>query len=74
MFPKFENVVVCYCLTLPFLKQEGMLVAIKSLPSSAVVNIAGFGTVVKPLYTSSKPCADVSVHFFHLIIIKDDKY
>ncbi|XP_053343169.1 von Willebrand factor A domain-containing protein 5B2 [Clarias gariepinus] len=39
--------------------KEGMLVAIKSLPSSAVVNIAGFGTVVKPLYTSSKPCADI---------------
>ncbi|KAF5904502.1 von Willebrand factor A domain-containing protein 5B2, partial [Clarias magur] len=39
--------------------KEGILVAIKSLPSSAVVNIAGFGTVVKPLYTSSKPCADI---------------
>ncbi|KAF4076611.1 hypothetical protein AMELA_G00217060 [Ameiurus melas] len=39
--------------------KEGMLVAIKSLPSSAMVNIAGFGSVVKPLYTSSKPCTDI---------------
>lgn len=43
-----------------------MLVAIKSLPSSAMVNIAGFGSVVKPLYGSSKPCSDVSASFFHL--------
>ncbi|XP_026781199.2 von Willebrand factor A domain-containing protein 5B1 [Pangasianodon hypophthalmus] len=39
--------------------KEGMLVAIKSLPSSAMVNIAGFGSVIKPLYASSKPCTDI---------------
>ncbi|XP_060762020.1 von Willebrand factor A domain-containing protein 5B1 [Neoarius graeffei] len=39
--------------------KEGMLVAIKSLPSSAMVNIAGFGSVVKPLFASSKPCTDI---------------
>ncbi|KAF7692611.1 von Willebrand factor A domain-containing protein 5B1 isoform X1 [Silurus meridionalis] len=39
--------------------REGMLVAIKSLPSSTVINIAGFGTIIKPLYASSKPCTDI---------------
>ncbi|KAK3513813.1 hypothetical protein QTP70_028857, partial [Hemibagrus guttatus] len=39
--------------------KEGMLVAIKSLPSSTMVNITGFGSIIKPLYTSSKPCTDI---------------
>ncbi|XP_058274626.1 von Willebrand factor A domain-containing protein 5B1 isoform X1 [Hemibagrus wyckioides] len=39
--------------------KEGMLVAIKSLPSSTMVNITGFGSIIKPLYTASKPCTDI---------------
>ncbi|XP_060727881.1 von Willebrand factor A domain-containing protein 5B1 [Tachysurus vachellii] len=39
--------------------KEGMLVAIKSLPSNTMVNITGFGSIIKPLYASSKPCTDI---------------
>lgn len=34
--------------------------ALKSLPSRTLLNIAGFGADVKPLFTSSRLCSDVS--------------
>lgn len=40
--------------------QEAMVVALKSLPSGTMLNIVGFGTTIKPLFTSSKLCTDVS--------------
>lgn len=41
-----------------------MVVALKSLPSGTKLNIVGFGTTIKPLFTSSKLCTDVSVMKF----------
>lgn len=38
-----------------------MVVALKSLPSGTMLNIVGFGTTIKPLFTSSKLCTDVSL-------------
>jgi len=37
-----------------------MLVALRSLPSGTLLNIAGFGTDVKPLFPSSRLCSNVS--------------
>uniref|UniRef100_A0A673AMZ7 von Willebrand factor A domain containing 5B2 n=1 Tax=Sphaeramia orbicularis TaxID=375764 RepID=A0A673AMZ7_9TELE len=37
-----------------------MLVALKSLPSGTMLNIVGFGTTIKPLFTSSRLCTDVT--------------
>lgn len=39
--------------------QEAMVIALKSLPSGTKLNIVGFGTTIKPLFTSSKLCTDV---------------
>uniref|UniRef100_A0A3Q3M199 von Willebrand factor A domain containing 5B2 n=1 Tax=Mastacembelus armatus TaxID=205130 RepID=A0A3Q3M199_9TELE len=39
---------------------SAMVVALKSLPSGTMLNIVGFGTIIKPLFTSSKLCTDVS--------------
>uniref|UniRef100_A0A3Q2PYI8 von Willebrand factor A domain-containing protein 5B1 n=1 Tax=Fundulus heteroclitus TaxID=8078 RepID=A0A3Q2PYI8_FUNHE len=44
--------------------QEAMAVALKSLPSGTMFNIVGFGTTIKPLFTSSKLCTDVSLTQF----------
>uniref|UniRef100_A0A674J8Q3 von Willebrand factor A domain containing 5B2 n=1 Tax=Terrapene triunguis TaxID=2587831 RepID=A0A674J8Q3_9SAUR len=38
-----------------------LLVAVKSLPSGTLLNIAGFGSHIKPLFPASKPCTNVSV-------------
>uniref|UniRef100_A0A3Q0R3R0 von Willebrand factor A domain containing 5B2 n=1 Tax=Amphilophus citrinellus TaxID=61819 RepID=A0A3Q0R3R0_AMPCI len=40
---------------------EAMVVALKSLPSGTMLNIVGFGTTIKPLFTSSKLCTDVTL-------------
>uniref|UniRef100_A0AAY4AMG4 VWFA domain-containing protein n=1 Tax=Denticeps clupeoides TaxID=299321 RepID=A0AAY4AMG4_9TELE len=40
---------------------EGMLVAIKSLPPAATVNIVSFASTIKTLFTCSKPCSNVCV-------------
>jgi len=45
----------------PFMvPQDAMVVALKSLPPGTVLNLVGFGTTIKPLFTSSKLCTDVS--------------
>ncbi|KAF6728487.1 von Willebrand factor A domain-containing protein 5B2 [Oryzias melastigma] len=41
--------------------KEAMVVALKSLPTGTMLNIVGFGTTVKPLFTSSKLCTDVTL-------------
>lgn len=41
--------------------QEAMVIALKSLPPGTRLNIVGFGTTIKPLFTSSKLSTDVSV-------------
>ncbi|XP_033181560.1 von Willebrand factor A domain-containing protein 5B1 [Mastacembelus armatus] len=41
--------------------KEAMVVALKSLPSGTMLNIVGFGTIIKPLFTSSKLCTDVTL-------------
>ncbi|XP_050926022.1 von Willebrand factor A domain-containing protein 5B1 [Lates calcarifer] len=38
-----------------------MVVALKSLPSGTMLNIVGFGTTIKPLFTCSKLCTDVTL-------------
>ncbi|XP_067392606.1 von Willebrand factor A domain-containing protein 5B2 [Emydura macquarii macquarii] len=38
--------------------QEALLVAVKSLPSGTLLNIAGFGSNIKPLFPASKPCSN----------------
>ncbi|KAG7273512.1 hypothetical protein CRUP_015888 [Coryphaenoides rupestris] len=38
--------------------KEGMVVALKSLPPGTMLNIVGFGTTIKALFTSSKLCND----------------
>uniref|UniRef100_A0A8C6PS88 von Willebrand factor A domain containing 5B2 n=1 Tax=Nothobranchius furzeri TaxID=105023 RepID=A0A8C6PS88_NOTFU len=39
---------------------SAMVVALKSLPSGTMLNIVGFGTTIKPLFSSSRLCTDVS--------------
>ncbi|KAL0966471.1 hypothetical protein UPYG_G00295680 [Umbra pygmaea] len=41
--------------------QEAMLVTLKSLPSGTMLNIIGFGTTIKALFTNSKMCTDVTL-------------
>ncbi|KAM9323681.1 LOW QUALITY PROTEIN: von Willebrand factor A domain-containing protein 5B1 [Pholidichthys leucotaenia] len=41
--------------------KEAMVVALKSLPSGTMLNIVGFGSTIKPLFTSSKFCTDVTL-------------
>ncbi|CAL8345442.1 unnamed protein product [Merluccius merluccius] len=41
--------------------KEGMVVALKSLPPGTMLNIVGFGTTIKALFSSSKLCNDVGV-------------
>ncbi|XP_042574823.1 von Willebrand factor A domain-containing protein 5B1-like isoform X3 [Cyprinus carpio] len=41
--------------------KEGMLVAIKSLPTRSILNITGICSTVRPLFNSSKPCTDSTV-------------
>ncbi|XP_056246960.1 von Willebrand factor A domain-containing protein 5B2 isoform X3 [Seriola aureovittata] len=41
--------------------KEAMVVALKSLPSCTMLNVVGFGTTIKPLFTSSKLCTDVTL-------------
>ncbi|XP_028283907.1 von Willebrand factor A domain-containing protein 5B1 [Parambassis ranga] len=41
--------------------KEAMVVALKSLPSCTMLNIVGFGTTIKPLFTSSRLCTDVTL-------------
>ncbi|XP_041659513.1 von Willebrand factor A domain-containing protein 5B1 [Cheilinus undulatus] len=41
--------------------KEAMVVALKSIPAGTVLNIVGFGTTIKPLFTSSKVCSDVTL-------------
>ncbi|XP_034988897.2 von Willebrand factor A domain-containing protein 5B2 isoform X2 [Zootoca vivipara] len=36
--------------------REALLVAVKSLPPSTLLNVAGFGSSIKPVFTTSKPC------------------
>ncbi|XP_077204326.1 von Willebrand factor A domain-containing protein 5B2 isoform X2 [Paroedura picta] len=36
--------------------KDALLVAVKSLPSNTLLNIAGFGSSIKPLFRNSKPC------------------
>ncbi|KAJ8389566.1 hypothetical protein AAFF_G00118030 [Aldrovandia affinis] len=38
--------------------KEGMVVAIKSLPPGTLLNIVGFGSATKTLFTTSKLCTD----------------
>ncbi|XP_034638239.1 von Willebrand factor A domain-containing protein 5B2 isoform X1 [Trachemys scripta elegans] len=38
--------------------KEALLVAVKSLPSGTLLNIAGFGSHIKPLFPASKPCSN----------------
>uniref|UniRef100_A0A3B3TIX3 von Willebrand factor A domain-containing protein 5B1-like n=1 Tax=Poecilia latipinna TaxID=48699 RepID=A0A3B3TIX3_9TELE len=40
---------------------EAVAVALKSLPTGTMLNIVGFGTTIKPLFTSSKLCTDVTL-------------
>ncbi|KAJ0011667.1 hypothetical protein NQD34_012642 [Periophthalmus magnuspinnatus] len=41
--------------------KEAMVVALKSLPSGTTLNIVGFGTTVKPLFSMSRLCTDVTL-------------
>uniref|UniRef100_A0A3P8WAA4 von Willebrand factor A domain containing 5B2 n=1 Tax=Cynoglossus semilaevis TaxID=244447 RepID=A0A3P8WAA4_CYNSE len=41
------------------IQREAMVVALKSLPSGTMLNIVGFGTTIKPLFTTSRLCTDV---------------
>ncbi|KAM9275173.1 LOW QUALITY PROTEIN: von Willebrand factor A domain-containing protein 5B2 [Cariama cristata] len=38
--------------------KEALLVALKSLPSGTLLNVAGFGTDIKPLFPSSRLCSN----------------
>ncbi|XP_074544776.1 von Willebrand factor A domain-containing protein 5B1 [Halichoeres trimaculatus] len=38
-----------------------MVLALKSIPVGTMINIVGFGTTIKPLFTSSKLCTDVTL-------------
>uniref|UniRef100_A0A672RR26 von Willebrand factor A domain containing 5B2 n=1 Tax=Sinocyclocheilus grahami TaxID=75366 RepID=A0A672RR26_SINGR len=46
-------------------KIKGMLVAVKSLPTRSMLNIAGTCSTVRPLFSSSKPCTDVNPVHLH---------
>uniref|UniRef100_A0AAV2JPY6 VWFA domain-containing protein n=1 Tax=Knipowitschia caucasica TaxID=637954 RepID=A0AAV2JPY6_KNICA len=41
--------------------KEAIVVALKSLPSGTTLNIVGFGTTVKPLFSMSRLCTDVTL-------------
>ncbi|KAM3604400.1 uncharacterized protein V6R79_010583 [Siganus canaliculatus] len=41
--------------------KEAMVVALKSLPPGTMLNIVGFGTTIKPLFTSSRLCTDTTL-------------
>ncbi|XP_054623057.1 von Willebrand factor A domain-containing protein 5B1 isoform X2 [Dunckerocampus dactyliophorus] len=41
--------------------KEAMVVALKSLPAGTLLNIVSFGTTIKPLFTASKLCTDVTL-------------
>uniref|UniRef100_H3DCV8 von Willebrand factor A domain containing 5B2 n=1 Tax=Tetraodon nigroviridis TaxID=99883 RepID=H3DCV8_TETNG len=41
--------------------KEAMVIALKSLPPGTKLNIVGFGTTIKPLFTSSKLSTDVTI-------------
>ncbi|XP_056912300.1 von Willebrand factor A domain-containing protein 5B1 isoform X1 [Takifugu flavidus] len=41
--------------------KEAMVIALKSLPPGTKLNIVGFGTTIKPLFTSSKMSTDVTI-------------
>ncbi|CAK6952491.1 von Willebrand factor A domain-containing protein 5B1 [Scomber scombrus] len=41
--------------------KDAMTVALKSVPSGTMLNIVGFGTTIKPLFTSSRLCTDVTL-------------
>ncbi|KAL2097040.1 hypothetical protein ACEWY4_006247 [Coilia grayii] len=41
--------------------KEAMLVAIKSVPPGTMLNIISFGSAVKTLFTTSKPCSDATL-------------
>ncbi|KAK7945698.1 hypothetical protein WMY93_001426 [Mugilogobius chulae] len=41
--------------------KEAMVVALKSLPSGTTLNIVGFGTTVKPLFSLSRVCTDITL-------------
>uniref|UniRef100_A0A3P8SQA9 von Willebrand factor A domain containing 5B2 n=1 Tax=Amphiprion percula TaxID=161767 RepID=A0A3P8SQA9_AMPPE len=43
------------------IQREAMVVALKSLPSGTMLNIVGFGTTIKPLFTTSKLCTDITL-------------
>lgn len=43
------------------LPQDAIVLAVKSLPSQTLINLAIFGTSVQPLFLESRPCSDVSV-------------
>ncbi|XP_054838716.1 von Willebrand factor A domain-containing protein 5B2 [Eublepharis macularius] len=43
--------------------RDALLVAIKSLPSNTLLNITGFGSNIKPLFKTSKPCNSESLRW-----------
>ncbi|XP_077471056.1 von Willebrand factor A domain-containing protein 5B2 isoform X2 [Stigmatopora argus] len=45
--------------------KEALAVAFKSLPSGTLLNVVGFGTPMKPLFTASKLCTDVTLMQAH---------
>lgn len=46
---------------LPGPLQDAIVLAVKSLPSQTLVNLAMIGTSVQPLFQESRACSDVSV-------------
>uniref|UniRef100_A0A3Q2YGH5 von Willebrand factor A domain containing 5B2 n=1 Tax=Hippocampus comes TaxID=109280 RepID=A0A3Q2YGH5_HIPCM len=43
------------------IRREALVVALKSLPSGTLLNIVGFSTPMKPLFSASKLCTDVTL-------------
>ncbi|XP_035383835.1 von Willebrand factor A domain-containing protein 5B2 [Electrophorus electricus] len=41
--------------------REALLVATKGLPHGVLLNIVSFGSTVRPVFTSSKPCTDLTL-------------
>nr|XP_020861212.1 von Willebrand factor A domain-containing protein 5B2 isoform X2 [Phascolarctos cinereus] len=41
--------------------KEALLLAVKSLPPQTLINIATFGSCVRPIFPSSQPCSDHTV-------------
>ncbi|KAM5293000.1 LOW QUALITY PROTEIN: von Willebrand factor A domain-containing protein 5B2 [Ctenodactylus gundi] len=41
--------------------KDAIVLAVKSLPSQTLVNLAVFGTLVQPLFPESRPCSDDTV-------------